>query len=1004
MAGGFSRREFVSAAGSITAAMVHARAARADSVNSALPGISVEHEVKSLRAVFLKPPAAARPMTRWWWFGGAITPEEITRELTFMRDAGLGGAELQPVYPLSVDDPQRGVQNTPYFSERWFNLVRHAAREASRLGLLFDFTLGSGWPYGGPMIPLELSARRLRVLRQEVEGPRRCSFRFLSGELTEGDNLVCIVVAPVLSSGEPDLSMSRVVARGPGAQRVALFGSGWEVPDGRWTLMLFIDSPTLMQVKRPTIGMEGYVLDHFNAKAVKLFVHAVGDRTLRELENAGPHPIHSVFSDSLEVYGADWTSAMLSEFQQRRGYDLAPYLPALWQDAGPLTAHIRYDYHLTLSDLILENFFGTLMSWAEGVRVTARIQAHGAMGDVMRGYGLAHIPEGENYGRSDRYAVNLKYRRIASSAGHVYRKPLISSETFTWLRERLFMVTLEMMKGATDAAFLDGINQIVNHGYPSSPPAVGLPGWTFYASTVVNHNNTWWRHYSYLASYTRRTAALLREGTAVNPIAIYLPLADVYANFGCGGLNIDEAIENHLGLDLFNDLRYAGYDFDVINDHALAEIAKVEGGVLRAGTAEYRVIIVPECKLMPPESLARITEFTRTGGSVIFITRLPEMAPGVAEQELRTKRLNEWLRELFGESTGAPDKVRGTGAGNGVLASDRGSAVRHLKTFLQPDFMIVSVDQKNGVELRRAREETGFVHRRLGSDDLYFVSNISDRERYLRVRFACGHKRPELWHSETGEMRNVLTFEYVRAGRTDATELDLYLEPFQSSFVVFTADNQDPLISRTNVRTLRLEQTPQGKTLTGEVSEKNEYFVTLSSGETKHVTAADLPNAISLEGPWNLRLGDASIQLERLRSWTELNEGERYSGWATYETTFEMGGLRNGVSWAVDLGEVHETAEAELNGISLGAAWKGLRRLAARGALKEGRNVLRVAVANLWIQKVAHEPQPDRELVVETYGARWGEPELSGPLQLPPSGLLGPVRLVPAAHVSWHIA
>src|SRR5205807_842541 len=121
-------------------------------------------------------------------------------------------------------------------------------------------------------------------------------------------------------------------------------------------------------------------------------------------------------------------------------------------------------------------------------------------------------------------------------------------------------------------------------------------------------------------------------------------------------------------------------------------------------------------------------------------------------------------------------------------------------------------------ELRWAREQTGFVHRRLGSDDLYFVSNISDHERNLRVRFACGHKTPELWDSETGEMRNVLTFKYVRAGRTDATEMDLHLEPFQSSFIVFTADNQQPLISRTNVRTLRLSRTPQGKTLTGEVS------------------------------------------------------------------------------------------------------------------------------------------------------------------------------------------
>jgi hypothetical protein len=93
-------------------------------------------------------------MTRWWWFGGAVTPDEITRELTLMKEAGLRGVELQPVYPVEVDDPQRGVRNIRYFSQDWFDCLRHTAKEATRLGLQFDFTLGSGWPYGGPFIPI----------------------------------------------------------------------------------------------------------------------------------------------------------------------------------------------------------------------------------------------------------------------------------------------------------------------------------------------------------------------------------------------------------------------------------------------------------------------------------------------------------------------------------------------------------------------------------------------------------------------------------------------------------------------------------------------------------------------------------------------------------------------------------------------------------------------------------------------------------------------------------
>ena len=113
----------------------------------------------------------------------------------------------------------------------------------------------------------------------------------------------------------------------------------------------------LTQFKRPTLGMEGNVLDHFRREATDVFLRSAGDRVMSALRPAGEPPFHSVFCDSLEVFGADWTGDLLAEFRTRRGYDLAPYLPALWQEAGAPTPHVRHDYHLTLSDLTLDGFF-----------------------------------------------------------------------------------------------------------------------------------------------------------------------------------------------------------------------------------------------------------------------------------------------------------------------------------------------------------------------------------------------------------------------------------------------------------------------------------------------------------------------------------------------------------------------------------------------------------------------------------------------------------------------
>jgi hypothetical protein len=101
------------------------------------------------------------------------------------------------------------------------------------------------------------------------------------------------------------------------------------------------------------------------------------------------------------------------------------------------------------------------------------------------------------------------------------------------------------------------------------------------------------------------------------------------------------------------------------------------------------------------------------------------------------------------------------------------------------------------------------------------------------------------------------------------------------------------------------------------------------------------------------------------------------------------------VEWTLDLGAVHETAEVRLNGRELGAAWKAPRRLSCGDALVAGPNHLAVEVANLWIHHVAAgPPPPEWKVLEETVGIRWGRYGEVPPERVPPSGLLGPVRLV----------
>ncbi len=121
-------------------------------------------DIDALEREFASPPDDARVMMRWWWFGSSVTRPQLERELQLMKQGGIGGIEVQPVYPLALDDERAGIKNLPFLSDEFLDALRFTAAKARELGLRFDLTLGSGWPYGGPTFPIDEAAGRLRIM------------------------------------------------------------------------------------------------------------------------------------------------------------------------------------------------------------------------------------------------------------------------------------------------------------------------------------------------------------------------------------------------------------------------------------------------------------------------------------------------------------------------------------------------------------------------------------------------------------------------------------------------------------------------------------------------------------------------------------------------------------------------------------------------------------------------------------------------------------------------
>lgn len=152
----------------------------------------------------------------------------------------------------------------------------------------------------------------------------------------------------------------------------------------------------------------------------------------------------------------------------------------------------------------------------------------------------------------------------------------------------------------------------------------------------------------------------------------------------------------------------------------------------------------------------------------------------------------------------------------------------------------------------------------------------------------------------------------------------------------------------------------------------------------------------TLEKPWRVafqaaRGAPATITLPKLRSLSEqADPGVRYfSGIASYATSFTLPkGIKPGAPLWLDLGEVGEIAEVTVNGRSAGYAWHKPYRVNLSGVVRRGSNRLEVKVANLWVNRLIGDAQPDATKVTWT-----AIPTYRADAPLRPSGLIGPVTL-----------
>lgn len=710
----------------------------------------------------------------------------------------------------------------------------------------------------------------------------------------------------------------------------------------------FVAKPTNQKVKRSAPGGEGLVLDPFHPKAMSTYL----SRFDTAFSNIKDRP-RSMYNDSYEAYGANWTIDFEEQFNKRRGYNLRDVLRLFTDTTRNIEAdRVRIDYHQTLAELLRERYAHPWTQWSREHGFLTRYQAHGSPGNLLDLYGEADIPETESFGTSrfeipglridpdysiDQFGTpNPLAMKFASSAAHFYGKKLVSSETGTWLANH-FKVSLSQIKPQIDELFTASVNHIFYHGTTYSPASEPYPGWLFYASTNFGSTSHFAGQFSLLNKYVQQCQERLQEGRPDNDVLVYFPIHDLWATPGksAGGVHLLEVhhVDRWL-LDLpfgklSTKLLKEGYSFDYASDSQIGKLRVGKNGEISSGNAAYKTLLIPSSTYMPEETQKQLINLAKAGARIVFENNFPSKVTGYALAENRQRVFDQEMKVL--------EKM----AGVSVTNDWRGALAKYDA---RPEML-----SEKGLTFIRKKGSDGRSY--------YFISNL-------------GNTFKEGW---------------IALNRAGAYE------------------KFDPLSGTSQI--------PSRKT-----HDKQEFFLSLAPGQSCFLNptsgSADVPfvkkeyRELPITGEWELRFLNGKpafrdiFKLKALGSWTTLaDSAEYFSGTALYQTTFDVSGqILADKSFVLNLGDVREVASVKINGQHIGTAWCIPFELNIPPRLLKAKgNLLEIEVTNLSANymRLRDRQLPDWkkfydinivDITYKKFDALNWKPM--------PSGLLTPVKLV----------
>ncbi len=500
------------------------------------------------------PRPEAKAGTRWWWLGSAVDKENLEWSLSEYARTGIGAVEITPLYGVQGNDKN----NISFLTTQWMQALKTVEDIAREKGIEVDMNCGTGWPFGGPLVPLEEAACKAIFKESVVDG------------------------SPVYS-----------------------------VEVGR----------TKQKVKRAAPGGEGFVIDHFDRQAVRHYLDRF-EKAFKESGVPYPHTFFNDSYEVYKANWTPTLFDEFQKRRGYDLRQKLPELLGVVDDGNQVLSDYRETLSDLLLENFTQQWVDWAHSHGVKVRNQAHgspanlLDLYAAV-DIpeIEGFGLSDFGiKGlrTDPGMTRKNFSDVSMLKYAPSAAHVTGKPLTSSETFTWLTEH-FRTSLSQMKPDLDLMFSCGVNHVYFHGSCYTPKNDPWPGWKFYASVDMSPTNSIWRDAPYLMQYIERCQSFLQWGQPDNDFLVYLPVRDMWRQRGPRNDDAKNASKNRRGgedllmqFDIHTmdekapqfirsilKIDSLGYDCDYISDRQLQKV-RIDGRQLvTEGGTRYRALIIP---------------------------------------------------------------------------------------------------------------------------------------------------------------------------------------------------------------------------------------------------------------------------------------------------------------------------------------------------------------------------------------------------------------------------